>query len=388
MINTETDRVWCKQKDPGSPTGERWVAVEFIISLLVGGLVGVIITVLVEEPLKRAQERAVHVLKRLVHRPTYSPRALEVFRFGDLATSWIVLDGDGVSEYTPETIECYYGPNAEDLPPDLTARKKQIQQLEEEKEQQGLPYRWNGRRYSLERFAIERTELEENLCLRLFFRPSDYYTFLATNMSLDDEALSDERSTTLRDEYLHEVDWSKPVNFFANSFGVNIAVVTSDRYLIITQRSESVGSRPGRFSISVNEGLSRDLDRGDQSDAPDMYRCAMRGAIEELGIGLRRSDICFLSFGVDTQYCQWGLLGVARTDQGIDRILRMRGAGVKDKWENSELYPVPFEVDAVVRFIMANGPWASAAPACIYHALVHEFNRTKVDASIAKHSRK
>jgi len=358
-----------------------------VIQILVGGLIGVILTVLLEEPLRRTTERAIRLVKRLTYRPEYSPKPLDTFCFDDVITSWIVLDGDGVFEYMPETIECYYNPNEENLPPDLLERKKQIQQQEKEKEQRGLQYRWNGRRYSLERFTIGRTEMEENLRLQLHFRASDYHTFLATNMSLDKKA-SDEDSITLHQKYLQEVDWRKPVKFFSNAFGINLAVITSDRYLIIAQRSEFVGSRPGQFGASVNEGLSRDLDRSDRSDAPDIYRCAIRGTMEELGIGLRRSDICFLSFGVDTQYCQWGLLGMARTDQRMEQISRMRGAGVKDKWESSKLHPVPFEVDAVVRFVLSNSPWATAALACIYHTLVHEFKRPRVDAAIMKHSRK
>lgn len=359
---------------------------ESMIGHLVSGLIGLIFGVLFEEPLKKTRERVIRSLKRLIYRPKYSPKPLETFCFGDLATSWIVLDGDGVFEYTPDTIECSYGPTKEDLPLNLLERKRLIQQQEREKEQKGLPYRWNGRRYSLERFVIGRTRLEEDLRLQLHFRASDYYTFLATNMSLDEKASFGNDDITLREKYLHEVDWHKPIKFFSNAFGINLVVITSNRYLIIVQRSEYVGSRPGQFSVSVNEGLSRDLDRSDRSDAPDVYRCAIRGAIEELGIGLRRSDIRFLSFGVDTQHCQWGLLGMARTDQSVEQILRMRRAGVKDKWENAQFYAVPLEIDAVVRFVLSNGPWATAAPACIYHTLVHEFRRAKVDAAIAKHS--
>jgi hypothetical protein len=347
-----------------------------------------IITVLFEEPLNRIKERTLRLLKRLTYRPKYLSAPLNRFRFGNLITPWIVLDGDGTFEYMPETIECYYDPNKEDLPPDLLERKKQIQQQEQEKEQRGLPYRWNGRRYRLDKLVIGRTELEENLRLQLYFGASDYYTFLAANMSLDERTSFDEGNLTLREKYLQGVDWHKPAKFFSNAFGVNLAILTSDKYLIIAERSESVGSRPGQFNISVNEGLSRDLDRGDQSDAPDVYRCAIRGAIEELGIGLRRPEICFLSFGVDTQHSQWGLLGMARVDQRMDQILRMRGAGVKDKWENSKLHAVPFEIDAVIRFVLSNGPWAAAAPACIYHTLVHEFKRPKVDVAITKYSRK
>ena len=62
------------------------------------------------------------------------------------------------------------------------------------------------------------------------FPNSHYYTFLATNMSLKDPAL--------REKYLADVDWSETVPYFSHSFGVSLAVVTSDGYTLFTQRGK------------------------------------------------------------------------------------------------------------------------------------------------------
>lgn len=245
---------------------------------------------------------------------------------------------------------------------------------------------WNGIRYNLDGFSLDRTPLEENLSLQLRFRPTDYFTFLATNMSLDAETKDDGKVISFREKYLSGADWQKPVRFFSNSFGVNLAVVTSDSYIVLTRRSGTVGSRPGAYNVSVNEGLSRLLDRSDRSDAPDVYRCAIRGAAEELGIELKRSDISLLSFGVDKQYCQWGLLGMAKANRRAEEILRRWRAGVKDKWESPEVYAIPFDTDSVVQFVLSRDPWAAAGLACIYHVLVHQFGRPRVEAAIREHS--
>jgi hypothetical protein len=298
------------------------------------------------------------------------------------------VDGDGELEYTPETINSRFDSSVENLPQDLLARRTQIEQQEKEKRDKGLSYHWNGSRYSLEEFVCGRTPLEENLTLQLHFRPSDYFTFLATNMSLDEKVSDEGKIVSLREKYLSQASWHKPIEFFSNSFGVNLAVITSDQYLIVTQRSNVVGSRPGEFNISVSEGLSRPLDRSDQSGAPDVYRCAIRGVAEELGVEIRNSDIRFLSLGVDEQYSQWALLGMVKSERSMEDVLTWRRTGVKDKWESIQLYAIPFTVEDVVCFVLSHRPWAPPALACVFHTLVHEFNRSKVEAAIRKHSKK
>ena len=80
--------------------------------------------------------------------------------------------------------------------------------------------------------------------LDLWFKPSDYYTFLATNQSLKDESV--------REKYLKEADWHSPVRYFSNSFGVSLVVITSDHHTLFTQRGKDLGSRPGEYNISVS----------------------------------------------------------------------------------------------------------------------------------------
>jgi hypothetical protein len=269
------------------------------------------------------------------------------------------------------------------LPEDLAERKNQVQKQQEENRRKGLPFLWNGERYSLDRFRISRDGLEEYISLELWFKLSDYYTFLATNMGLDEEPL--------RSKYLQGVNWYSPIQFFSNSFGTSLAVITKDLYLIVTQRSTSVGSRPGEYNISMNEGLSRSLDRSIQGHAPDVYRCASRGLSEELGLSehhdFKPYDIVFLSFGVDTHYAQWGLLGMIKVNKTAEDIQQWRAAGVKDKWENHTLHFIKFDLDSVVPFVLSHGPWGPSGLACLYHTLVHEFKRHKVEQAIKKYSK-
>lgn len=171
-----------------------------------------------------------------------------------------------------------------------------------------------------------------------------------------------------------------------NSFGVSLVVITSDHYTLLTQRGRNQGSRPGDYSISVSEGLGRPLDQGTHGLAPDVYRCACRGLAEELGLNeyddFLPSDIVFLSFGVDTQYAQWGLRGIVKVKKQVQDIIDYWNAGVKDKMENTRLFPLKFELETLIPFIFSHEPWAPAGLVCLYHALVHEFGRKKVHEAI------
>src|SRR5260370_29766893 len=100
--------------------------------------------------------------------------------------------------YLPQHIRSHYIPFAEDLPEELQTRRNHIQQEQEQKKEQGFPFFWNGEVYALDRFVIGGEPTDEDMTLDLWLRPSDYYTFLATNMSLQEPEL--------RNNYLCDVD--------------------------------------------------------------------------------------------------------------------------------------------------------------------------------------
>jgi len=303
------------------------------------------------------------------------------FSFGHLQTTWIVVDGDGTEEYKQENIRTHFDPRPDKLPDDLAARREHIQKQQEENRQHGRPFQWNGERYSLDRFIISRSSTEENITLDLWFKPSDYYTFLATNQSLKDESL--------REKYLQEADWQSPVRFFSNSFGVSLMIITSDHHTLFTQRGKDLGSRPGEYNISVSEGLSKSLDHSAYRQAPDIFYCASRGITEELGLcqpdDFKTSDIILLSLGVDTLYSLWGLRGMVKINQTIEEVTRHWNSGVKDKLENARIHPVKFDLHTIVPFVFSHEPWTPSALVCLYHTLVHEFGRKKVDEAIGRY---
>ena len=298
-----------------------------------------------------------------------------LFRVGKFAGTWISLDGDGTAEYRLENITTRYISSVEDLPEELQKRKESIAREQQERKEKGLSSAWNGEIYQLDHFVIGREPVQEEMTLDLWFRPSDYYTFLATNKSLDDPEV--------RAKYLQEPDWFEPAPFFSHSFGIALVVVTKDEYCLLTQRSSYQSINASTYSTAaVVESLSRPVDRRTDSFAPDLYRCACRGLSEELGLIERKDfspqDILFLNFGVNSQYATYGMIGLVKVQRTCQEILDKWGKGVKDKIENKVLYPLPFTPEDYMRFVTEHRMVGES----LYYALVHEFGREAVERVI------
>ena len=362
----------------------------YILVGLISGIAGTILGVFFVKPTSKVTKKIIFFFRKIFHKPKLPMKNPELFHFGNLNTSWTIVDG-GIEggRYTSETIKTYFDQRPLKLTPDLQKLYQKIQKREEEKRQRGESFLWNGQRYYLNRFVTSRTSLQEYIALDLWFGPADYYTFQATQMSLDEKIKENKKLISLREKYLKNIKWDKPVEFFSNSFSINLGIITEDNYLILTQRGENLGSRPGVFNISVCEGINR-LDRKVESGAPNMFSTALRGIgeeiAEELGL-LVNDDIIFLSFGVDIEYSQWGLLGMVRVNATKDQIIQWRASGVKDKWENIKLYFIPFRIEDVIKFVYSESPWGPAALCCIYHILIHEFARSEVNTIIERYNK-
>jgi len=101
--------------------------------------------------------------------------------------------------------------------------------------------------------------------------------------------------------------------------------------------------------------------------------------MQELTIELREKDIHFTSFGVDTKYSQWGILGYAFVDESYEKIYKRWQAHAKERFENENIFPVRFLPKEVIKYIYETDPWAPSALACIYHTLRKIYGSSAVD---------
>lgn len=303
------------------------------------------------------------------------------FSFGSITTTSLVLDGNGEEPYLASSIHTHYDPQPATFFPEVMQAKEQIKMEQDEKQRVGEPYQWNGDKYHLSRIVVSREPAHEAMTLGLWFKPRDHYTGLATRRCLDDPAF--------RAKYLDDHDWYTPVVGMSMSMGVDLLVVSADGHALLTQRGAHQSVHGNMYHCSISEAVSPAFDRNTTSQAPDLYRCACRGLTEELGLrepsDFSASDIQFLSFTVDTHYALYGLRGMVHVKKNAEEILRHWQAGVKDKMENTKLLAVPFTPKDLLAFVFAHESWTDGL-VCLYHALVHEYGRGRVDRVLSTYS--
>ncbi len=297
------------------------------------------------------------------------------FSFGKMETALIVLDGNGMETYAPQHIRTFYDIRPISFVEEIEQTRARIEREQAEHEGNGKLLQWNGEIYHLATYQLSREPVHEQMKLHLWFRPTDYFTVLAKNRCLKDK--------TFREKYSPGYDWDAAFSSLPIPFGVGLSLVTSDGYILFAQREGNVGVRPSYFMTSMEEGLSRPVDRSTGSSAPDVYRCACRGLAEELGLientDFSVSDILFLGFGLDTEYYMCGLRGCMKIAKPACDIINNWQLGVKDKMENKKLFAIPFTPEGVGEFVFSREPWGGGALMGIYHTLVHEFGREHVN---------
>jgi len=299
----------------------------------------------------------------------------ELLTVGGLVTEGMVLSS---AHYIPGRIRCHYDDREIPLPEDLARLKSQL--IESVKSGTVAPI-YNSPTYSLRSFDIGYRDIidgEEVSVLQLDFTPTDYFTQCVTDLNV---------GNPVREKYARHVDVViDPVPEFTNLVTINLNLITKDSYLIVMKRSEKVPVSPGTYHCSVGENLLRPADAGPDS-APDPFSCALRGAMEELGIALKHENVDFTHFVVAPRYCQYSLIGWAHLEETRAEIEDLYRIGVpKDKWENRHLMFISCKLDYLCEFLAKT--WDQWSPNGLTSAVICLFqlgySKKSVDIAIAE----
>ena len=240
--------------------------------------------------------------------------------------------------------------------------RKQIIAAEEDKQKQGAHYIWNEKVFRLEKISYGKELVME-------FSPSDYFTSLAHRV-IDPSKLG------------KITDWSTPAKDIYASLGINLSLITSDGYTLITRRSAKVSFAPGHYSISVNEAPN-ESDWDPKTLIIDLYKGAVRGGMEENGTRVNGQDVNYLSLGVDRNTCQWGILGSVNLK--INRrefAINLKQAS--DAWESDCSNFIEWNPRSVLAKFKEYHPWTNAGRCELYHCLVHAFSQEEVDKELVQ----
>ena len=260
-------------------------------------------------------------------------------------TSVYLVEGDGRLVIEPKNIRIDIRSTRAELPVVVSAaREKLVRQLAASvRSDKHMVSSWNSTNMvALTRYRITRTAEREDSALHLDACLSDYATFAATVLRLDEEvnisSSHDERaSTTLRRAFFPTTaaiveSIRRPLPFLANGVGIALLAFTDDDKVLLAHRRLESRARPGECDVTVIEGIDADFDSVG-SGRLDIYSAALRGCREELGVDISITDVSVLAFGVDMAYYQWNFLGMVDIKLTADEVIAHHALHAKDRWE-------------------------------------------------------
>src|SRR5690242_16100108 len=125
------------------------------VGLLVGAVIGLILTVLIEDQLKSLRSATFKRLRLRLVKPL-SPYERKGFTLGPLKTDFEIIEGDGEAVIPEDSIYVSVDNEMVDLPTEIAEWKEQIADREAAKRQRGEQAAWNGESYAIERFVVSR----------------------------------------------------------------------------------------------------------------------------------------------------------------------------------------------------------------------------------------
>jgi len=247
-----------------------------------------------------------------------------------------------------DDVLCRYDPDELILPEDITIVKKQlVGKKKKESESRGAPF-FDGLQCRLRNYGVRIEDPKtEKLKLVLTFGPTSWFTYSATNRSLDEKILQDNygRKTSIRKKYIRDpLDLN---DVLANSTGVSMSVISEpDHKIILVERSMKLSQYPGLYGVGAAGFMNIEKDL--IGNTPNPFATTLRETKEEAGIDCSVNDIKLFGVGRAMDDLHGEIWGELRTPLSIQEIL---SSPKKDKYEALRFIDVPFEPKEVLRYV-------------------------------------
>ncbi len=302
------------------------------------------------------------------------------FSIGYLRTRLFVLQGDGNMKYSRNSIRCFYSDFTPKSPDNIADRILEKDRLLERLHEEGKKDLWDGVGVGLTDFKINLDEKEKILGIDVEFYKSRYAAFLATVVEIGKET-SSPGPKPIFDEYLNNKQPDYVCDYLARHVGVACLVITSDNYIIFSERSDNSGARPGQFDLSFVEGIepTKDCDARHKKNRIDVYNTIQRGCLEELGFKPAIREIGVYGFAVDWSFYQFNFLAIIRSSLTYEEIAAMRNGRASGSWELRKIHAIPYADISCLEFMYRNKMWAFCH-VLVYWALIQKHPKSTVDA--------
>lgn len=204
----------------------------------------------------------------------------------------------------------------------------------------------NDEMISVVRCECTRESNNENLEINIIYRTIEYRFFHKCLQLFDNERLKIKKKLF---EYNCDCDELYDI---PNAMGLAIMVITSDGYLVFTQRSKQRRIRSGEYDCSIVEGLKIDVHDNvngtyDVFDDDYVYRECQRAYREEISYLASNLDIKINGIILDKKYGQWNIVGTIFTDRTKDQ-LQQEHPFREDTYEKNQLTFVRIDKNEII----------------------------------------
>lgn len=306
------------------------------------------------EALKRSYHRLVKRWRRWTLEKKARQFRADSFRVGNIEARIFVLEywPDGLSS---EHLRCRLVSGDEWIANEVGQKElAEAYRLFDIEEQEGKVF--NGSKLALKALRLSRSGGDRSPKVHLDFCRSEYRlqraveTIYAGLPAMEREAICS--------------DPFKVNSTFSNTFGVSLAIVTSDAKLLVSRRSSSVGPEKAKIIFGLAEGMTgndlRDL------SIPDPWMTGSRSLSREFGLVARTSrmlPIRFFALCLNQHLYQYNFYGICDLREDgfefatADHVVKNYGTGRPvDKFETAKIDFLKFNVDDVLSFIKDNRP--------------------------------
>ena len=244
----------------------------------------------------------------------------------------------------------------------------------------------------LQGYAISaETEDDKRGALTLNFGLTTFFTFLATNRSLDQAVIPESgitrrftKNRTLRQAFVsfpYELDES----ILGNPVGVNVAVISSNLdqqpndQIIIRRRSRKVASYRNYYQVSASGYVS--LAHKDDGGVPNPFVTAVTEAQQEIADRLtcEPSDFAMIGVAVNWEDLDLNLYGYLKTECTVAEMVGDFRRDADEGWVEG----IPFHPSAVFSHI-AHNTWEPVSALVMCAALLANFDQHEVEAEAGK----
>lgn len=243
-------------------------------------------------------------------------------------------------EFSLEDVEIAYRDTEKKLPEEIENYKSElVAAKKKEAESIGAPF-FDGKRVGLLDYAIVIDDpCTEAQKLKLKLGPTTWFTYAATNQSLDKKL----DGKTIRQKYVGDpLDLN---DVLSNAIGVSTTVINEEGKIFMVERGK-LGQYTGIYGVAAAGFMDREKDV--MNGKPNPFKTIQREIGEELGLNCSPDDFEILGVGRATDDLHGEIICEYRTDMSANEI---HSIPKRDKYEALRLFDIPFEPEPVLKYI-------------------------------------